>query len=170
MNHPRGSHLTTLEFPRYIRTMNRFCATSFEPTHGGIRGGGVFGLIVCLALLPTAAGAIPKTARPARIHPLKAPHGWKVGRWQKGWHHGRYGWWWRTRHRWYFYLTPIRPYPPYYGSGPIPLPGAPLAGTPFLMEPLPPTQLRWYCLSPPGFYPFVTSCMGGWMAVQGPPP
>ncbi len=130
----------------------------------------VGGLVLCLAFLPMAAWATPKPARPARVQPLKAPRGWKTGRWQKGWHHGRYGWWWRSNHRWYFYLTPIHPFPPYYGSGPIPLPGAPLAGTPFLMEPPPPTQLRWYCLSPPGFYPFVTSCMGGWVAVDGPPP
>ncbi|MHB1543995.1 MAG: hypothetical protein ACYCVU_05340 [Gammaproteobacteria bacterium] len=106
-----------------------------------------------------------KTIRPG----LRAPRGWTQGQWKKGWHHGRYGWWWRSRNRWYFYLTPFEPYPPYYGSGPIPLTdtpapdffAVPLSGTPSLS--------RWYCLSPPGFYPFVTSCSGGWTEVVGPP-
>ncbi len=155
--------------PRYIPAMDRPGGTSFDPGHGRIRHRAVVRLAVCLAFLAVGAWAGPTSARPRSPHPLKVPHGWKIGHWQQGWHRGRYGWWWRTRHRWFFYLTPIRPYPPYYGSGPIPLTGGPAVGSPFLMEPPPPTQLRWYCLSPPGFYPFVTSCMGGWVAVDGPP-
>lgn len=114
---------------------------------------------------PGAPSAPLKVIRPG----LKAPRGWTRGHWKQGWHHGRYGWWWRSRHRWYFYLTPFAPYPPYYGSGPIPVTDTPAPG--FFEVPLSgaPSLSRWYCLSPPGFYPFVTSCSGGWTEVVGPP-
>lgn len=116
--------------------------------------------------LPVALHTPLKTTRPG----LRVPRGWIHGQWKKGWHHGRYGWWWRSQHRWYFYLTPFEPYPPYYGSGPIPLTDTPAPD--FFATPLTgtPSLSRWYCLSPPGFYPFVTSCSGGWTEVVGPPP
>lgn len=132
--------------------------------------------ILFLTLCAVSIGLAP--AAPLKGHPplksirpgLMAPHGWTHGHWQKGWHRGRYGWWWRSRDRWYFYLTPFEPYPPYYGAGPIPLTDTP---APSFLYPAPltgtPSLSRWYCLSPPGFYPFVTSCSGGWTEVVGPP-
>jgi hypothetical protein len=120
---------------------------------------------------PAVARTRPPSKPPPKAVPgLRAPSGWVRGRWKHGWHGGRFGWWWRSQGRWYFYLTPVQPYPPYYGSGPIPIgtlpPGAVVP--PVAEGPTPPSLSRWYCVSPPGFYPFVTSCGGGWIQTGTP--
>ncbi len=130
--------------------------------------------LVTLVSTPALAGNRPSAVSrppPRAVPGLRAPHGWIRGGWKHGWHGGRFGWWWRSQGRWYFYLTPFRPYPPYYGSGPIPIgeipPGA-VAPVPPGPKVAPPSLSQWYCVSPPGFYPFVTSCSGGWMETGQP--
>ena len=124
-----------------------------------------FGLSPAWAAKPVAPKAPPRA-----VPGLRAPGGWVHGRWKRGWHGGRYGWWWRTQHRWYFYLTPVSPYPPYYGSGPMPIGALPPGGLVPVPPPVPqpPSLSSWYCVSPPGFYPFVTSCSGGWLETGVP--
>lgn len=36
---------------------------------------------------------------------------WRAGHWRHGNHDGRHGWWWVVGGIWYFYPTPIYPYP-----------------------------------------------------------
>ncbi|MDR3506959.1 MAG: hypothetical protein P4L64_03575 [Caulobacteraceae bacterium] len=64
---------------------------------------------------------------------------------------------------WFYYPEPIYPYPTYIAPAPA----------------APPPQNVWYrCDAPPGFYPYVETCPGGWRTVpaapsdlnQAPPP
>lgn len=139
------------------------------------RAVGIVALVGLAAFPHRASSTVGRPAvkepPPRAVPGLRAPAGWTHGAWKHGWHGGRFGWWWRSQGRWYFYLTPFRPYPPYYGSGPIPigeiLPGTVLPASP-VGGPSPPSLSRWYCVSPPGFYPFVTSCSGGWLETGQP--
>jgi hypothetical protein len=81
---------------------------------------------------------------------------WTGGHWSRSWHNGRYGWWWFAGGAWYFYNTPIYPYPGYvsdyysdddYGPG---SPGGPA---------------WYYCANPPGYYPYVRTCSAPWQPV-----
>src|ERR1700704_3329048 len=70
--------------------------------------------------------AAPTTARPRRQagphrgfrggiarfspHELRA---WRGGQWRQTWHGGRYGWWWVVDSGWYYYPSPVYPYPDY---------------------------------------------------------
>jgi hypothetical protein len=107
---------------------------------------------------------------------------WRGGRWWHGPWHGRNGWWWFAGGAWYFYDTPVYPYPgyvsdyyaddDYYDYPDYAAPGA--------------TQYSWYyCQNPPGYYPYIQNCKSQWQAVpagaappgysnaqadQGPPP
>lgn len=47
---------------------------------------------------------------PSRYH-HHAPR-WEDGRWWRGPHHGRVGWWWIVGDRWYSFRMPIHPFPP----------------------------------------------------------
>lgn len=137
---------------------------------------GMLALAVPLRAEPTTSSTLPSKSRPKLSHPkaiagLHAPTGWTHGVWKHRWHGGRYGWWWYSGGHWYFYLVPVYPYPPYYGNGPIPIgaiPYPPPGESPYGGVFEPPSLSRWYCLSPPGFYPFVTSCAGGWVLTGGP--
>jgi hypothetical protein len=85
---------------------------------------------------------------------------WVGGHWNHSWHNGHFGWWWFAGGAWYFYDSPIYPYPTYvadeyveddsygYGGGPT----------------------WWYCQSPPGYYPYVQSCGAPWQPVPASPP
>jgi hypothetical protein len=90
---------------------------------------------------------------------------WKAGHWEHGFHDSRYGWWWLAGGEWYFYPAPVFPYPnPYEPSFAVINPSAQPAPT------LPPQPQNWYhCSSPTGYYPYVTSCPGGWQAVPATP-
>ena len=84
---------------------------------------------------------------------------WAGGRWDHGWHNGRFGWWWFAGGAWYFYGAPIYPYPGYvsdtyvddnsYG---------------------PPGQNWYYCQNPPGYYPYVQRCQMPWQPVPAAAP
>jgi hypothetical protein len=84
---------------------------------------------------------------------------WRGGRWYRGRHEGRYGWWWITGGYWYLYPAPVYPYPdPYLPPGaiaPMTVPGG--------------AQHWYYCASPKGYYPYVAQCGTAWQAVPAYP-
>ncbi len=71
---------------------------------------------------------------------------WRGGYWWHGWRGGRVGWWWFAGGFWYWYASPIYPYPAYvpdyYMGGGYPAPGS----------------VWWFCDNPPGYYPYVHGC------------
>ena len=89
---------------------------------------------------------------------------WRGGSWYRGWHDGRYGWWWRLGIYWYLYPQPIYPYPTY-----IP-PAIIVQQAPPVPTGLPPAQYWYYCDNPQGYYPYVASCNGPWRPVPATPP
>jgi hypothetical protein len=104
---------------------------------------------------------------PAKVFPhrypgtnLPRPGAWRgnmadfdLGRWQSGdWHHvdhgGRLGWWWTVGPDWYFYDTPVYPYPDLY-------------------TPVGERIGWWYWCDPAQeYYPYVTSCPVSWESVM----
>lgn len=87
---------------------------------------------------------------------------WTSGRWVHGWHDNRFAWWWVTGGLWYFYPAPIYPYPTYVPPAIVaPQPPPVPSGEP-------PTQFWYFCDSPQGYYPYVTSCTVPWRAVPAP--
>jgi hypothetical protein len=93
---------------------------------------------------------------------------WRSGGWHRSWHDGRYGWWWIAGGEWFFYPQPVYPYPDPYDY--VPLPAVVVQPPP--PEPLAPQpqQYWYYCDAAQGYYPYVTSCPGGWRAVPATPP
>jgi hypothetical protein len=94
---------------------------------------------------------------------------WRGGHWQHGYHGSRYGWWWLAGGLWYFYPSPVYPYPdPYLPplvEVPVPMP----APAPAMPATPPPAQYWYYCDSAGGYYPYVPTCQGGWRAVPANP-
>lgn len=97
---------------------------------------------------------------------------WRSGYWNHGWHDGRLGWWWVVGGLWAFYPAPVYPYP----SPPVVVVQEP-SPPPVVVQPNPPasvapggTQYWYHCQSPKGYYPYVTSCPGGWRPVDATPP
>jgi hypothetical protein len=84
-------------------------------------------------------------------------HRWRGGHWVHARHGGRFGWWWVVGGGWYFYPSPIYPYPNPY----VP----PVVVTPAPPPPQAAPQYWYYCNSARGYYPYVTSCPEGWMQV-----
>lgn len=91
---------------------------------------------------------------------------WVAGRWDHGWHNGRYGWWWFAAGAWYFYAAPIYPYPAYVSDY-------------YVDEYGPPAPAWYWCASPPGYFPYIRTCAVPWRPVPaqlppgpgyGPPP
>lgn len=113
---------------------------------------------------------------------------WRSGRWNRGRHDDRDGWWWTIGSGLYYYPQPIYPYPgyvssyyysnpyygdsyyndPYYGSylpyaGDVP-PANAIGGPP------PESNQYWYyCRDPEGYYPYVRECRGRWEPVEPTP-
>lgn len=87
---------------------------------------------------------------------------WRGGHWYHGPHAGQDGWWWIVGLTWYWYPTPIYPYPDPY----LP-PAAAAIGPP---TPSAPPQYWYYCVNPPGYYPYVPQCYGNWERVPAGPP
>lgn len=83
---------------------------------------------------------------------------WIGGRWNHGWHNGRFGWWWFAGGAWYFYGAPIYPYPGYVSDDYVDA------------DDSAPGQTWYYCQSPPGYYPYVQSCRIPWQPVPASPP
>jgi hypothetical protein len=86
---------------------------------------------------------------------------WRGGHWFHGDHFGRLGWWWIVDGAWFFYPTPVYPYPDPY------IPPAVVTQAP---PPQPTPQYLYYCASANGYYPYVMSCPEGWVAVAPQPP
>ena len=84
---------------------------------------------------------------------------WRAGHWYRGPHEGRSGWWWIVGGIWYFYPTPIYPYPDPYEPPIVVAPSAP-----------PAPQYWYYCANPQGYYPYVPNCPGPWQRVPARPP
>jgi len=98
---------------------------------------------------------------------------WRGGYWDRGWHDGRFAWWWVVDDFWFDYPGPIYPYPVYAYQEPVyvqPAP-APVYQTQPAYQPPPPAESNWYyCDNPRGYYPYVTSCPSGWRTVPSTPP
>jgi hypothetical protein len=93
---------------------------------------------------------------------------WRGGRWVHEDHDGRFGWWWIAGDAWYGYPAPVYPYPDPY-QPPEVLAEAPAAAAPSASVPT-----NWYyCEAARGYYPYVSTCPGGWKTVpanSAPPP
>jgi hypothetical protein len=93
---------------------------------------------------------------------------WRGGRWWHGPWHGRSGWWWFAGGGWYFYDTPIYPYPGYVSDYYV---GDDYADYPDSAAPGANPYSWYYCQNPPGYYPYIQSCNGPWRPVPaGAPP
>jgi hypothetical protein len=90
---------------------------------------------------------------------------WRRGHWYHGHHLGRNGWWWIVGGVWYFYPTPVYPYP-----DPFLPPGPPVAVAPPVQAPPQPQQYWYYCRNPEGYYPYVPQCRVPWEAVPANSP
>ena len=91
-------------------------------------------------------------------------HLWRGGHWHQGAHGGHRGWWWVVGPTWYFYPTPIYPWPNPYEP-------APSMPVPVSVPPPPPVQFWYFCDASQRFYPYVATCPGGWRqmpATQAP--
>lgn len=115
-----------------------------------------------------------------------------AGTWQHGyWFHGAYmghaGWWWVLGPSWYYYDSPIYPYPPNNGQPALvmqvpnapPPPPEPLPGTKTEVVAAPPTPaaavaeghgtrqaFSYYCEKTKNYYPLITTCTDGWLVTQ----
>ena len=119
-------------------------------------------------------------------HFSPAEHRWWVGgRWRHTWWHGRYGWWWNVGGFWYFYDTPVYPYPGYVsetyyddpayyddqdgGSDNQGAPGDQSGGDQGGYDQSGGYGGVWYhCSAPEGYYPYVKNCRN-WEQVPAQP-
>ena len=133
---------------------NAAATRGVAPRVGGSRG-------------PVEWGSFHHDAAPARISPhrygttnLPMPNrfrgnfnnfntgSWNGGQWRHLSHNGRLGWWWVVGPDWYYYNTPIYPYPDLYTP-----PGLPFGW--------------WYwCDTYQDYYPYVTTCPVPWESVM----
>jgi hypothetical protein len=77
---------------------------------------------------------------------------WRSGGWRHDWYQGRLGWWWVVGGVWYFYETPVYPYPLEVAEPVM------VAPPPVVVAPAPPPQMWYYCDDPAGYYPYVATC------------
>ncbi|WP_116136566.1 hypothetical protein [Trinickia diaoshuihuensis] len=103
---------------------------------------------------PRALGAVPVPYR-GDMHRFvdQDARVWRRGRWHHSHHDGRFGWWWVVGGLWYFYPQPVYPYPDPF------IPGEVLYG------PDETSPYWYYCQSAGQYYPYVTYCPEGWLAV-----
>ena len=80
-------------------------------------------------------------------------HVWRDGRWAHQRHDGRLGWWWITGGTWYYYPTPVYPYPDPY----IP--------PPYTVDTYGDNGYWYYCPSYEQYYPYVARCPEPWLRV-----
>jgi hypothetical protein len=111
---------------------------------------------------------------------------WRGGHWWHGNHGGRFGWWWGFNGGFYFYDTPVYPYPGYVsddfyyddgdydnGQGPGDYDDDQGPGQDDMAPPdyrgAPNYGSWYYCHQPEGYYPYVRSCHGDWQRVPAQP-
>ena len=89
---------------------------------------------------------------------------WRSGLWTHGRHDGRMGWWWVVGPTWYFYPSPVYPYPSPW-EPPMVVPMAP-GGSP----PPAPAAIHWYfCPNSNNYYPYISTCVSGWVQMPAQP-
>lgn len=88
---------------------------------------------------------------------------WYRGYWHRGWRGPRFGWWWVVGPSWYYYSAPVYPYPDPY------VPPTIVQTTPAKPGPAP-AQYWYYCAASRKYYPYVSTCPGGWRKVPAAPP
>ncbi len=90
---------------------------------------------------------------------------WRGGHWLHEWRNGRFGWWWFAGGVWYFYDTPVYPYPAVVSDvtyiEPMTAPPPPAAGG---------AATYYYCDNPAGYYPYVATCNQPFRPVPAAPP
>lgn len=85
---------------------------------------------------------------------------WQGGGWRHEMHDGYLGWWWVVGDSWFYYPSPIYPYPAYIGPQ--------YYYDYYSYYPAPPYY--WYhCEDPLGYYPSVQDCRGPWEPVPPSP-
>jgi hypothetical protein len=101
---------------------------------------------------------------------------WRGGNWRHGFHDGRIGWWWVAGGLWYFYPTPVYPYPDPYVP-PVVVQQAPPTVVIQQAPPAPPVQASppppqnwYYCEPSKSYYPYVSSCPVEWKLVPATSP
>lgn len=96
---------------------------------------------------------------------------WRGGNWVHERHEGRLGWWWVAAGMWYFYPSPVYPYPDPY-IPPVVVVNQPpaTAPAPVTVQAQPPQQYWYYCDSRKAYYPYVASCPQAWRPVPAQPP
>jgi hypothetical protein len=88
---------------------------------------------------------------------------WRGGRWLHARHEGRLGWWWVVGGVWYFYPSPVYPYPNPWEPPVLLVPPADVAPA------VPATQYWYYCDASRRYYPYAATCAGGWKQVPAMP-
>lgn len=103
---------------------------------------------------PRAYGAVPAPYR-GNIHRFvdQDARVWRHGRWRHSHHDGSFGWWWVVGGLWYYYPQPVYPYPDPFVPGTVVY--GPAGSGPYW----------YYCESAGQYYPYVTYCPEGWVAV-----
>ena len=113
-------------------------------------------------------GSAARSSHAWRVDADDRRHGdfrrWRGGHWYHGEHGGRRAWWWVVPGLglWYLYSAPVSPSPDPYGP--------PVAAPPTPNVPPPPAQYWYYCDAAGAYYPYVTTCPGGWQRVPATPP
>lgn len=104
---------------------------------------------------PHAVGAVPAPFHGNMRHFVdQDARVWNGGHWHHDRHHGRFGWWWVVGGGlWYYYPEPVYPYPDPFVPGDVV----------FGVEGA--AQYWYYCASAGQYYPYVTYCPEGWLAV-----
>lgn len=89
---------------------------------------------------------------------------WRTGAWRHDWHGGRLGWYWVVGGIFYYYNTPIYPYPsPYVPNVAVSIPTSSIQATNF-------PSVWYYCEASNNYYPYVAQCTSGWVQVSATPP
>lgn len=147
----------------------------------------VFMLLTAATLVVT-----PSEARFRRyLAPVFPVENWQRGYWFHGTYSGHVGWWWIVGPGWYFYETPMYPYPPASAqpvyvvqvpNAPPPPPAAapgPPTGTNSVLvtAPTAPTKsngsaqaFSYYCEKSKNYFPLIKTCDGRWIATPVKPP
>jgi hypothetical protein len=107
-------------------------------------------LLIALAAPGDSQAAVPGAGPSRGGIDRSAADGWSGGLWTRGFHEGRFGWWWTVGPSRYWYAQPAYPYPAYpYGpqdTGAQDYPAQQGAGAP-------PDEYWYYCNEPKGYYP-----------------
>lgn len=100
---------------------------------------------------------------------------WRGGRWNRTCFGGRCGWWWFAGDQWYFYDTPVYPYPlvvstvAYVEPVAVASPAPVVAVAPPPMAVAAPPKIWYYCDNPAGYYPTIPTCNTQFRQVSAPP-